>query len=137
MMHVPGGQLAQPPAADHGQDGRQNVFVLLDCLGGAADESLAQPVFGSAPDRVVRGCPHAGLELVVKFLQPVLDNGFVLAGDLARIRFPFGPNPRLTTPRHRPWQCRCLSLSRHGTSASCSKKIPSSPQPRRELMVPC
>ena len=69
----------------------------------------------------------------MQFLQPVLDDGLVLAGDLAPDPLPSGPKPRLTTPRHRPSQCRCLSGSRHG--ASCSKKIPSSPQPRREFTV--
>ncbi len=55
MLHIVGGQLTQPPAADSCQDRRQDVLVLLDRLGGAAGQPVPQPVLDGAPDGVVRG----------------------------------------------------------------------------------
>ena len=70
-------------------------------------------------------------ELVVQLLQPVLDDGLGLAETLRRMRFPSGPNPRLTTPRHRPSQCRCRSVSRHGASGHVRRR----PRPRPSHVV--
>jgi len=118
LVHVPGGQVAQFPGADRGEDRSEDVLVLLDGLGGPAAESVPQPVVGCAPDRVALIRLEAGFEFLVELLQPVLDDGLGLPETLGRTRFPSGPNPRLTEPRHRPLQCRCLSLSLQGPSWS-------------------
>jgi hypothetical protein len=81
-VHVVGGQFAQPPGADRGQDRGQDVLVLLDRFGRPAAKPLFQPLFGGAPDRVVRARPQACFEVAVQRFEPVLDDGFGPAGDL-------------------------------------------------------
>src|SRR5437763_792951 len=46
-------------------------------------KTLREPVFGGAPDRVVRLRPDPCFDVAVQRLEPVLDDGFGLAGDLA------------------------------------------------------
>ena len=46
-------------------------------------KTLREPVFGGAPDRVVRLRPDAGFDVAVERLEPVLDDGLGLAGDFA------------------------------------------------------
>jgi hypothetical protein len=49
-------QQAMPASgADHDQNGRQDVLVLPDGLGGPAVQPLEQPVVGSAPEGVAVG----------------------------------------------------------------------------------
>jgi hypothetical protein len=91
LPYVGRGELAEPAGADRGQDGRQDVFVLLDGLGRPAVQSLAQPVVGGVPERIVRPGLDAGVEVIMKRAQPVLDDGPGFAGDLAPDAFPVGP----------------------------------------------
>ena len=63
--------------------GGEDVLVLLDRLGGPAVKALGEPVFGGAPDGVVRLRPDAGFDVAVEGFEPVLDDGLGLAGDLA------------------------------------------------------
>lgn len=83
LVHIAGRQFAQSPGADRGQDRGQDVLVLLDGLGGPAVEAFGQPVFGRAPDGIVWACLDACVEVAVKRLEPVLDDRFGVAGDLA------------------------------------------------------
>src|SRR5439155_7176415 len=83
LADVVGGQVAQSRAADGGQDRAEDVFVLLDRLGGAAVQALSEPVVGGAPDGVVRLGPDACFDVAVEGFEPVLDDGLGLAGDLA------------------------------------------------------
>jgi len=83
LVHLSGGQLAQSPGADRGQDRGQDVLVFLDRLGRPAVETFLQPVFCRAPDGIVRARLDACVEVAVKRLQPVLDDRLGLAGDLA------------------------------------------------------
>ena len=46
-------------------------------------KTLGEPVIGGAPDSVVRLGPDACFNVVVQPLEPVLDDGLGLAGDLA------------------------------------------------------
>jgi len=82
-VHVVGGQVTQPRAADDGQDRGEDVLVLLDRLGGPAVQALREPVVGGAPDRVVRLRSDAGFDVAVEGFEPVLDDGLGLAGDFA------------------------------------------------------
>src|SRR5580693_6520198 len=59
------------------------MLVLFNGLGRSAVESFLEPVFGRAPDGVVRPGLDARVEVAVKRLEPVLDCGLGLAGDLA------------------------------------------------------
>ena len=53
-------------------------------------KTLREPVFGGAPDRVVRLRPDACFDVAVERLEPVLDDGLGLAGDLAPDPFAVG-----------------------------------------------
>ena len=53
LPDVGGGQVAEFPGADHVQDRLEQVLVLLDRFGGAAVQSVGEPVLGSLPGRVV------------------------------------------------------------------------------------
>ena len=46
-------------------------------------QALREPVFGGAPDRVVRLGPDACFDVAVERLEPVLDDRLGLAGDFA------------------------------------------------------
>jgi len=92
-VHVCGGQLAELPGADRGQDRCQDVLVLLDCLGRPAVQPFLQPVVGCVPDGVVRPGSDARFEVAVQRLEPVLDHGLGLAGDLAPDPLPVWTEP--------------------------------------------
>ena len=83
LVHVSGGQLAQPPGADGGQDRGEDVLVFLDGLGRPATEAFGQPVFSRVADGIARAGLDACVEVAVQRLQPVLDDRFGFAGDLA------------------------------------------------------
>ena len=57
--------------AGRGQD--ECPDPLLDGLGGPAVQASGQPVLGRAPQRTVRPGLYAGIEVVMKSTQPVLD----------------------------------------------------------------
>src|SRR5580693_8173505 len=59
------------------------MLVLLDRCGRSAVQPFLEPVFGRVPDSVVRPGSDARFEVAVKRLEPVLDRGLGLAGDLA------------------------------------------------------
>jgi hypothetical protein len=86
LAHVGGGQVAEFPGADDGQDRLQDVLVLGDRFGGAAVEAVGEPVLGGLADGVVgvvglRGEPF--VELGVQVAELVDDGGLGLAADLA------------------------------------------------------
>ena len=58
-----------------------SFFLIV--LGDRPLQPFLEPVFRGAPDRVVRLRPDACFEVAVERLEPVLDDGFGLAGDFA------------------------------------------------------
>jgi hypothetical protein len=114
--------------------GGEDVLVLLDRLGGPAVKALGEPVFGGAPDRVVRLCPDACFDVAVQRLEPVLDDGFGLAGDFAPDPLAVGvvSEADYSAPAAVAVPVAVAVTARHGEL--CSKKTPSSRHPRRELM---
>ena len=83
LPDVGGGQVAELAGADDGQDGLEDVLVLLDGFGGAAVQPVGEPVLGGLPDGVV-GVAGLGGDALVE-----------LAGA-----------GRGACPRRRPWSCR-------------------------------
>ena len=91
LPDVGGGQVAELAGADDGQDGLEDVLVLLDGLGGAALEPVGEPVVGGLPDGVVGVAGFGGdalVELVVQVAELVDDGGFGGAADFAAGAFP-------------------------------------------------
>ena len=86
LPDVGGGQVAEFPGADDGQDGLEDVLVLLDCLGGAALEPVGEPVVGGLAEGVMGVAGFRGdalVELVVQVAELVNDGGFGGAADFA------------------------------------------------------
>ena len=91
LADVGGGQVAEFPGADDGQDGLEDVLVLLDGLGGAALEPVGEPVVGGLADGVVGVAGLGGdalVELGVQVAELVDDGGLGGAADLAAGAFP-------------------------------------------------
>ena len=91
LPHVGGGEVAEFPGADDGQDGFEDVLVFLDRLGGAAVEPVGEPVVGGLADGVVGVAGLGGdafVELVVQVAEFVHDGGLGGAADLAAGAFP-------------------------------------------------
>jgi hypothetical protein len=91
LPDVGGGQVAEFPGADDGQDGLEDVLVLLDGLERSALEPVGQPVVGGLADGVVGVAGLRGdalVELVVQIAELVDDGGFGGAADFAAGAFP-------------------------------------------------
>jgi hypothetical protein len=91
LPDIGGGQVAEFAGADDGQDRLQDVLVLGDRLGGAAVESVGEPVLGGLPDGVV-GVTCLGGDALVELESHVAEfvhhGGFGGAADLAPLAFP-------------------------------------------------
>ena len=85
LADVGRGQVAELAGADDLQDGRQDVLVLGDGLGGAAVQPVGEPVLGGLADGVVDvaglGC-DAGVELGAQVAELVYHGGLGGAADL-------------------------------------------------------
>ena len=90
LADVVGGQLAQSPGADRGQDRCQDVLVFLDRFRRPALQAHGEPVLRGAAEGVVRAGLHPGVQVTVQGLEPLLDHGPGLAGDFAADPFPVG-----------------------------------------------
>ena len=104
---------------------------------------LARVSAGEA--RLDRGLAGIGQQVIQ--LWPRVERGLVYVPDqlpgglaalvlpltLRRWRFPSPVYPRVSSPRHRPGQCRWRCGSEQGRGAR--KEMPSSPRRRRVLMV--
>ena len=81
-------------------------------------QALREPVFGGAPDGVVRLGPDAGFDVAVEGLEPVLDDGLGLAGDLA-------PDPPAV---------RVVSEADHSAPAAVAVPVPVAVMARRIVL---
>ena len=91
LADVGGGQLAEFPGADDGQDGLENILVLGDRLGRAALQPVREPVLGGLPERVMGVAGLGGdarVELGVQVAELVHDGGLGLAADLPPLALP-------------------------------------------------
>ena len=85
------GQVAELAGADDLQEGRQDVAVLGDRLGGAAFQPVGEPVLGGLADGVVDVAGLGGdafVELGAQVAELVDDGGLGRAADLAPLAFP-------------------------------------------------
>jgi len=86
-VHIARRQLAQSPGADRRQDRGQDILVLLDRLGRPAVKPFGQPVFGCAPEGVVRAWPDACFEVgTLVGVRPGLPVGGAADVDAAELR---------------------------------------------------
>jgi hypothetical protein len=86
LPDVGGGQVAEFPGADHGQDRLEHVLVLRDRFGGAAVQPVGEPVPGGLAECVVGVAGLGGdalVEPVVQVAELADDGGFGGAADFA------------------------------------------------------
>jgi hypothetical protein len=103
LADVGGGQVAEFPGADDGQDRLENILVLGDRLGRAALQPVLEPVLGGLPERVVGVAGLGGdarVELESQVAELVHDGYLGLAADLPPLALPVAgvPQRQLAAP---------------------------------------